>query len=790
MKLPPTVQVVWLRFHSKVHSNCQLLTLMAGRASSNRGYGEQDRWWASSGSGWSSTAWQDDRDDGAEAGAVPAEQREAWRQQVSIQITDRSSDHDERQGAVAGSQSGLRQVTSVVNVKADPPARKPSPPVLGEKTVKPPPPRDDTWEEVPPESVSAPQPKSALKSPPAKSVSFDEVPPPPAAGSTTLFGAVLRKQDPLPAGLGRPMYSSADHPASRRRREVDMSVVTTTLAISSRNAARSGGAFQDPAWAMSVADEWKARQKANKDGPGWYETVKVAREMGVIPEFFQTVARFADGIHTGSVDTEDASMILADMRDETPAWWGFQMSSFMGVHPCQVLKAPDEGHVRLLKEIRLTRTEVQGLFFAFYATMQTTHVKITVSASMDYPACTPGCKLTENVIQYFKDNGMEHLLRKSAGSGIEKGNNLVRDLDLTPAYISIVISIVHGVDEFGVHDTTLEYDDLMTVQAEASRSEDMMTVTGFKVNYAAATKLRFIGLADMGAILRFRITAFKNNRVSHYSFNQGGRLFTLAEGGRAVVLGIPRCRVELRAVDPACPAAYPEASDRLDFKLVDQTAGLDLGTIYFADYGTDIARVNPGKDFSGLVKAARDSGWKLVGPEVDLGVKSWANVHAAWLGRTQPKVRMEPFDSCMCLLERAAASWSRSETLKDEQGTHEAYEQKGELPALGKPPMAEVSLRALDWGFFDGRVASIEKVDEFITPNMPAEMGPVHMTARAWQKWENLQPKTKVEEVNDEEAQKFLESKSEVVPLIQEVEGGEPGAVGNGTEDTEGDELF
>ena len=73
-------------------------------------------------------------------------------------------------------------------------------------------------------------------------------------------------------------------------------------------------------------------------------------------------------------------------------------------------------------------------------------------------------------------------------------------------------------------------------------------------------------LEEKPFIPTFVVTVFQGWRVISTSWEVGGRLYALSEGGVVVALDYPLCHVELRLVTASSPDAFGLDADRLEFR--------------------------------------------------------------------------------------------------------------------------------------------------------------------------------------------------------------------------------
>eukprot|EP00434_Breviolum_minutum_P002120 symbB.v1.2.001872.t1/scaffold79.1/size344139/3 len=107
----------------------------------------------------------------------------------------------------------------------------------------------------------------------------------------------------------------------------------------------------------------------------------------------------------------------------------------------------------------------------------------------------------------------------------------------------------------------LEGDLLIHLELRGYRSDHDMSV---QICHVADSLLW--SLEEKPFIPTFVVTVFQGWRVISTSWEVGGRLYALSEGGVVVALDYPLCHVELRLVTASSPDAFGLDADRLEFR--------------------------------------------------------------------------------------------------------------------------------------------------------------------------------------------------------------------------------
>ena len=117
----------------------------------------------------------------------------------------------------------------------------------------------------------------------------------------------------------------------------------------------------------------------------------------------------------------------------------------------------------------------------------------------------------------------------------------------------------------------LEGDLLMHFEFRGYRSDSDMTV---QVNHISDTLISVLQATPF--IPTFVVTIFQGWRVVTCSWEVGGRIYAISEGGIVVSLDYPLCHVELRLVSISSKDAFGMDADRIEFRFWSAADRLDV----------------------------------------------------------------------------------------------------------------------------------------------------------------------------------------------------------------------
>ena len=116
---------------------------------------------------------------------------------------------------------------------------------------------------------------------------------------------------------------------------------------------------------------------------------------------------------------------------------------------------------------------------------------------------------------------------------------------------------------------------LVHLELRGYRSDGDMTV---QINHVSDTIVWL--LQETPFIPTFVVTVFQGWRVCAVSWEVGGRIYAISEGGIVVALDYPLCHVELRLVATSSADAFGQDADRLEFRLA--STALLIGLMWLA----------------------------------------------------------------------------------------------------------------------------------------------------------------------------------------------------------------
>ena len=172
----------------------------------------------------------------------------------------------------------------------------------------------------------------------------------------------------------------------------------------------------------------------------------------------------------------------------------------------------------------------------------------------------------------------------------------------------------------------MEGDLLIHLELRGYRSDHDMSV---QICHVADSLLW--SLEEKPFIPTFVVTVFQGWRVISTSWEVGGRLYALSEGGVVVALDYPLCHVELRLVTSSSPDAFGLDADRLEFRFCSGSDRLNVAcsTCSVPPTWLVVSRVSGPT----LIKNAawcRDHYARIESPDQILHLSQLASVHAHW----------------------------------------------------------------------------------------------------------------------------------------------------------------
>ena len=158
------------------------------------------------------------------------------------------------------------------------------------------------------------------------------------------------------------------------------------------------------------------------------------------------------------------------------------------------------------------------------------------------------------------------------------------------------------------------------------RSDSDMSV---QINHVTDTILW--PLQETPFIPTFVVTIFQGWRVCAVSWEVGGRIYAISEGGIVVALDFPLCHVELRLVATSSADAFGQDADRLEFRFYSAADRLDVAcsNCTVPPSWLVVSRVS-GPTLIKNARWCRDHMARVESPDQTLQLSQLASVHAHW----------------------------------------------------------------------------------------------------------------------------------------------------------------
>ena len=172
----------------------------------------------------------------------------------------------------------------------------------------------------------------------------------------------------------------------------------------------------------------------------------------------------------------------------------------------------------------------------------------------------------------------------------------------------------------------LEGDLLMHFEFRGYRSDSDMTV---QVNHINDTLLS--SLQSTPFIPTFLVTIFQGWRVVTCTWEVGGRVYVISEGGVVVALDYPLCHVELRLVSTSSQDAFGLDADRIEFRFWSAADRLDVAcsSCSVPPSWLVVSRVS-GPTLIQNAAWCRQKYARIESPDQALQLAQLASVHAHW----------------------------------------------------------------------------------------------------------------------------------------------------------------
>ena len=172
----------------------------------------------------------------------------------------------------------------------------------------------------------------------------------------------------------------------------------------------------------------------------------------------------------------------------------------------------------------------------------------------------------------------------------------------------------------------LEGDLLMHFEFRGYRSDSDMTV---QVNHISDTLISVLQATPF--IPTFVVTIFQGWRVVTCSWEVGGRIYAISEGGIVVSLDYPLCHVELRLVSISSADAFGMDADRIEFRFWSAADRLDVAcsSCSVPPSWLVVSRVS-GPTLIQNANWCRKKFTRIESPDQALQLAQLASVHAHW----------------------------------------------------------------------------------------------------------------------------------------------------------------
>ena len=395
---------------------------------------------------------------------------------------------------------------------------------------------------------------------------------------------------------------------------------------------------QRRAWAASRAD---MRARADPEASG--ASLKAAKESGIMPKFILPLV--VEPLPPNGAPT--SSVLLGDFRlgPDDDVWnQAVQLSPFARVHPLSSISDSDTIGASV-HEARLGREDDDGFTFTMFATKVLKFAKFTLAIALDYPFGVQPAKWDHDAVERLKDAGVVDLISKNQGArGVPTGNlsldehgNLVVPTSKACGYATVAISRMAAPvgDERLLEKVILAIYVLESHYSDSQMSSEQNQWIGEEV-----CRLRFDDLNN-NSLLHVSVVVRHNGHLWMRSWCTGGRLFATATGGKTVMSGPPRARVELRAIDPTVQDACGAREVRTEIVWHDKRANLKLQTDSVTVPAETMRIANPGNATNNLIKEAQAAGSPVDGPDPNLGPKLVKSVRLLDLEERLRRLRAE-----------------------------------------------------------------------------------------------------------------------------------------------------
>ena len=174
---------------------------------------------------------------------------------------------------------------------------------------------------------------------------------------------------------------------------------------------------------------------------------------------------------------------------------------------------------------------------------------------------------------------------------------------------------------------------LVHLELRGYRSDQDMSV---QINHVSDSILWL--LQENAFIPTFVVTVFQGWRVCACSWEVGGRIYAISEGGIVVALDYPVCHVEIRFVATSSADAFGQDADRLEFRFYSAADRLDVAcsTCAAPPSWLIVSRVS-GPTLIKNANWCRNHMARIEGPDQTLQLSQLASVHAHWTAEMEAK---------------------------------------------------------------------------------------------------------------------------------------------------------
>ena len=174
---------------------------------------------------------------------------------------------------------------------------------------------------------------------------------------------------------------------------------------------------------------------------------------------------------------------------------------------------------------------------------------------------------------------------------------------------------------------------LVHLELRGYRSDQDMSV---QINHVADNILWL--LQENAFIPTCVVTVFQGWRVCACSWEIGGRIYAISEGGIVVALDYPLCHMEIRFVATSSADAFGQDADRVEFRFYSAAHRLDVAcsTCAAPPSWLIVSRVS-GPTLIKNAQWCRNHAARIEGPDQTLQLSQLASVHAHWTAEMEAR---------------------------------------------------------------------------------------------------------------------------------------------------------